>query len=74
MFPGNKPAPATETKEKKTGKPASEKKTLDVRNTVIKFIIDQTIGAVINIPLFLATIGAAKGQSLDQILTAIQEV
>ena len=73
-FPGSKPAPVTEPSEKKAKKTSNEKTTVDVRNTLIKFACDQTIGAVINIPLFIATIGATKGQGLEQILTTIQRV
>ena len=73
-FPSSKPAPVTQPSEKKGKKTSNEKTTVDVRNTLIKFACDQTIGAVINIPLFIATIGATKGQGLEQILTTIQRV
>jgi protein Mpv17 len=62
-----------ELKEKK-GEEKSSKKDLDVKNTLIKFAIDQTVGAAFNIPLFLAIIGSCRGQSTDQILSAIQNV
>jgi protein Mpv17 len=70
-FPGSKPAPAAAPSEKKT---KAQKKQLDVRNTLIKFACDQTIGAAFNVPLFLATIGAVKGQGLEQIVNTIQKV
>jgi hypothetical protein len=47
---------------------------LDVKNTVIKFLMDQTVGAAFNIPLFIGIIGMLKRQSMDQILTTIQRV
>lgn len=46
----------------------------DVKNTLIKFAMDQTVGAAINIPLFLVTIGAVKGQGLEQILDTVRRV
>lgn len=49
-------------------------KELDLKNTLIKFTLDQTVGASFNIPLFLAVIGLCRGQNQDQILSAIQNV
>jgi len=41
---------------------------------VIKFTLDQTIGAAFNITLFVASIGILKGSSYDQIMAALRKV
>jgi hypothetical protein len=48
--------------------------TLDKTNTAIKFILDQTVGAAFNVPLYFAILGALKGQSADYIINAIKAV
>lgn len=73
-FPGNTPVPASEIKEKKGEKPKEQKTKLNVTNTFIKFVMDQTVGALINIPMFLAAIGFAKGQSTEHIVNTIKAV
>lgn len=37
-------------------------KTLHKRNTAVKFVLDQTIGAIVNSFLFIAGMGALKGK------------
>jgi protein Mpv17 len=76
-FPGSKELPKTqpEAKEKSKGGQVPEtKKALDIQNTLIKFVCDQTIGAAFNIPLFLVSIGIAKGQGVNQIIETIRKV
>jgi hypothetical protein len=73
-FPGSKPAPAAAQAKGEKKKPSEQKTVRDVKNIVIKFLMDQTVGAAINIPLFLGTIGAVKGQSVDYIVNTIREV
>jgi protein Mpv17 len=76
-FPSSTVLPASEAEakeKKKAGKPVEEKKVVNVQNILIKFVFDQTIGAAFNIPLFLASIGLAKGQGVDQIISTIQKV
>jgi hypothetical protein len=76
-FPGSTAAPVNEAEakeKKKAGKPVEAKKAVNVQNILIKFVCDQTIGAAFNIPLFLASIGLAKGQGVDQIISTIQKV
>jgi hypothetical protein len=72
------PTPAVSEKqgkgEKQTTPAKQEKGKISVRNTLVKFATDQTVGAAFNIPLFLAVIGATKGQSQQMILQNIQEV
>lgn len=48
--------------------------TLDKTNTGIKFILDQTVGAAFNVPLYFAILGALKGQSTTYIINAIKAV
>ena len=76
-FPGATVVPVSEAEAKETkkaGKPVEAKKAVNVQNILIKFVCDQTIGAAFNIPLFLASIGLAKGQGVDQIINTIQKV
>jgi protein Mpv17 len=76
-FPGSKPAPVptAAADEKKASKPVkSDKQVRDVKNTLIKFAMDQSVGAAFNIPIFLATIGAVKGQGWEQILDTVRRV
>lgn len=47
-------------------------KRLNVRNTAIKFALDQTIGAVFNTVLFIAGMGLLKGQSFALVTEAVQ--
>lgn len=47
---------------------------LNVRNTVIKFILDQSLSATANTMLFIVVLGLIKGQSLDYIGEAILKV
>jgi protein Mpv17 len=70
LFPSSVPV-ADSTKSEK---PKEPKMQFSVVNTLLKFLADQTLGAAFNIPLFLATVGLAKGQSTDQIVSAIQRV
>lgn len=47
---------------------------LDVRNTVIKFFLDQSLSATTNTMLFIVVLGLIKGQSIEYICTAISTV
>lgn len=47
-------------------------KKLNVKNTAIKFALDQTIGAVANTVLFIAGISALRGQPLEQIISNVK--
>ncbi|KEQ72879.1 hypothetical protein M436DRAFT_47606 [Aureobasidium namibiae CBS 147.97] len=44
---------------------------LSIKNTAIKFALDQTFGAVVNNALFIVGIALLKGQSLDTALSAL---
>jgi len=75
-FPGSTAVAVDEAEakeKKKAGKPVEAKKAVNVQNILIKFVCDQTIGAAFNIPIFLASIGLAKGQGVDQIVSTIQK-
>jgi len=67
-FPSSKPAPVAKEKT------VEKRQALDVQNTLTKFALDQTVGAGINIPLFIGIMGMLKGQSLDQIVATVQRV
>lgn len=47
-------------------------KRLNVRNTAIKFALDQTFGAVINTVLFIAGMGMLKGASWEQVTASVK--
>ncbi|KAI4799219.1 MFS general substrate transporter [Aureobasidium sp. EXF-8845] len=52
--------------------PASSKpKALSIKNTAIKFALDQTFGAAFNNALFIVGIAFLKGQSVDTALSAL---
>jgi hypothetical protein len=55
--------------------PASSKpKALSIKNTAIKFALDQTFGAAANNALFIVGIAFLKGQSVDTALSALHTV
>ena len=47
---------------------------LDVRNTVIKFLLDQSLSATTNTMLFIVVLGLIKGQSIGYIRGAVSTV
>ncbi len=49
-------------------------KRLNIRNTLTKFLLDQTLGAVVNTVAFLGAVRLLKGDSLEGALIAIKEV
>lgn len=49
-------------------------KKLNVTNTAIKFVLDQTLGAIVNTVLFIAGIGALRGEPLDKIKADVKNV
>lgn len=52
---------------------AQKSKTLNIKNTAIKFALDQTIGAVVNTLLFIAGINALRGRSVETIQADCRE-
>lgn len=49
-------------------------KKFNIKNTAIKFSLDQTIGAVANTVLFIAGIGALRGKPLGEIIANVRSV
>ena len=47
---------------------------LDVRNTVIKFFLDQSLSATTNTMLFIVVLRMIKGQSIEHIREAVSTV
>jgi hypothetical protein len=63
------------TKDKKNDEELLRKHgQLDVRNTVIKFFLDQSLSATANTMLFIVVLGLIKGQSLEYIRAAVSTV
>ncbi|KIV92751.1 hypothetical protein PV10_04020 [Exophiala mesophila] len=72
-FPGYPPKrPATTDKDKDERPPTEETQSLSVTNTVIKFILDQTFGAVVNNVMFLVGISLLRGAGLANTINALQ--
>jgi len=79
-FPGTTIAPAivpmTNTSEKPSTtnekKEIIPRKTLNKQNTLIKFLLDQTLGALFNTIVFIAGMAALKGQDYADIVQAVR--
>ena len=59
-------------KKEKADEGAQVEESLDKKNTLVKFVLDQTVGAAFNIPLYFAILGTLKGQSAEYIINAIK--
>lgn len=49
-------------------------KKLNKRNTMKKFVLDQTLGSVVNVAAFLGGVRLLRGVSLEESVQAVQEV
>jgi hypothetical protein len=47
---------------------------LSIRNTLIKFVLDQSIAATVNTALYIVLMGGIKGQSYEYIRDDLFEV
>ncbi|KAL1384186.1 hypothetical protein HDK64DRAFT_279400 [Phyllosticta capitalensis] len=87
-YPGNSPPPSQSKDKEKSGKAKDEKNKQkrsngadpvvdegerNYWNMFMKFFLDQTVGAFVNIVLFVATIRALNGSGSDEIIVAIKE-
>lgn len=61
------------TKEKEDSPKKAESK-LNIRNTLMKFLLDMTLGAIVNTYLFIALIGVLKGMRGTEVLEACNRV
>ncbi|KAL1970260.1 hypothetical protein VTN77DRAFT_5420 [Rasamsonia byssochlamydoides] len=57
------------TDEKKDGR---KKQKLNIKNTIAKVVLDQTVGAAWNTVLFLTTMGILRGQDSGAVVNSIQ--
>jgi protein Mpv17 len=75
-FPGmTEPKKPSEKPEKGArSEPKAEKPRLNVKNTVVKVLIDQTIGAAWNTILFISTMGMLQGLDYGTIENQIHQV
>jgi len=77
-FPGYTVKPAVVTSEKpSTHEKATEivpAKKLDVKNTAIKFFLDQSVGSLFNTVAFIAGMAAIRGANTSAIISAVQNV
>ncbi|GAB1217278.1 hypothetical protein ATERTT37_006514 [Aspergillus terreus] len=64
----------SERTKPKTDNDKTQKPRLNVKNTVLKITIDQTVGAVWNTVLFIATLGLLRGEAYETILDQIRTV
>ncbi|KAL9092831.1 MAG: hypothetical protein Q9165_004249 [Trypethelium subeluteriae] len=58
------------TVEARTNSPSSK---LNIRNTAYKFLLDQTVGALLNTIGFIAGLGALQGKTGEQLSAAIKK-
>lgn len=49
-------------------------KKLNVKNTLTKFALDQTLGALVNVAAFLGGVRALNGESMGECWLVIREV
>lgn len=56
------------------GKSVNLGKRLNKRNTLKKFVLDQTLGSVVNVVAFLGGVRLLRGVSLEESLQAVHEV
>ncbi|KAJ9257846.1 hypothetical protein DTO212C5_8822 [Paecilomyces variotii] len=77
-FPGTtEEKPKTEkedgrTKDEKSTRDGQKRSGLNVKNTVIKVLLDQTVGAAWNTVLFLTTMSILRGQDYDSVVDSIK--
>ncbi|GIJ90007.1 hypothetical protein Asppvi_008954 [Aspergillus pseudoviridinutans] len=71
-FPGSsEDTSVTKSAAEKNGSKQGKQK-LNVKNTVVKVVIDQTVGAAINTVAFVMTMGLLRGQDFEVIKAQIQ--
>ena len=56
------------------GKGAKVEKKLNIRNTLAKFVLDQTVAAVVNVVAFLGGVRLLNGESLETCWHVVKEV
>ena len=56
------------------GKGVKIEKKLNVKNTLLKFVFDQTVLAIINVTLFIGGVRLLQGLPAEQCWTAVKEV
>lgn len=75
-YPVSAPTTTTSSVNEKTkatnGKP--RKGSISIKNTLAKFLLDQTLGALYNTIAFIGGMGLLKGLSWDQAVAAVQKV
>ena len=60
--------------EKPTGKKPKSQSGDGTRNLIAKFALDQTVGAVFNILLFVVVMGLMNGKSVGEVTEAVKKV
>lgn len=63
--------PTTETRQEKGRRKIAN---ISISNVVVKFILDQTLGSVVNMMLYFIVMGLIKGSSWSVILEDMQMV
>lgn len=75
QFPsGSNSSRGTKDHPKRSDEKTANTNRSSARNIAIKFALDQTVGAVMNVLLFVVISNAMNGAGADQIVTAIQRV
>lgn len=72
-FPSH-PKDTSAAKKKDDDATDGGKGTFSIVNTVAKFVLDQTVGAVMNTILFIVVINLLRGAGWSAVVTAVQKV
>ena len=71
VFPGYS---ALKLESNKDEKGVKSKKRLNIRNTISKFALDQTLGALVNVAAFLGGVRLLRGLPAEQCWEVVKEV
>ena len=74
FFPGNSEEQDVKGNGSKSKSKDLSKPKLNIKNTIVKIVIDQIIGGAWNTVLFIATMGILRGMEYEAIVEQVREV
>ena len=74
FFPGNSEEQDVKGNGSKSKPKDLSKPKLNIKNTIVKIVIDQIIGGAWNTVLFIATMGILRGMEYEAIVEQVREV
>ena len=74
FFPGNSEEKDVKGNGAKSKPKDLSKPKLNIKNTIVKIVIDQIIGGAWNTVLFIATMGILRGMEYEAIVDQVREV